>query len=137
MKISRKLPRAAIVAGAVTVMLAAGTGTALAAASKGGPTQGGTPAGCTQETYTKNGRTVTECVPNAALGLVTSDSGLTLGDKCVLSLSDYTGLGVLAAEANDGASVKDLFLSTLEGFFAPYYHPDCIAWLNHHHVTHH
>jgi hypothetical protein len=133
MKTSRTLPRTAIVAGAVTVMLAAGTGTALAATSKGNPSP--TPAaGYTQETYVKNGRTVTEYVPTASLGLASSSSGLTLGDKCVLGLSEFTGLGVLAAEANDGASVKDLFLSSLEGFFAPYYHPDCIAWLRQHHV---
>ena len=62
-------------------MLAAGTGTALAAPSKGGPTQGTTPAGCTQETYVKNGRTVTKCVPNASLGLAVP-AGLTAGYEC-------------------------------------------------------
>ena len=114
------------------MMLTASTGTALAAASKGGPTQGGTPpAGCTQETYTKNGRTVTECIPNAALGLAVP-AGLTAGDECAFEaafkipvvgkvLEKFFGLGVLAADASAGASVKDLFLSVID----PRPFPDC------------
>ena len=134
MKISRKLPRTVIVAGIVTMMLAAGTGTALA---KGAPVSTATPSptvSYTKVTFYKDGRKVTEEVPTDSLGLVTPDSGLTLGGACILDFSKFTGLGSLAAEANDGASLKDLFLNQFEGFFVPF--SDCITYLRHLHVTH-
>src|ERR1035441_5133755 len=140
MKISRKLPRTVIVAGIVTMMLAAGTGTALA---KGAPVSTATPSptatpsdlvSYTKVTFYKDGRKVTEEVPTDSLGLVTPDSGLTLGGACILDFSKFTGLGSLAAEANDGASLKDLFLNQFEGFFVPF--SDWITYLRHLQVTH-
>ena len=136
MKISRKLPRTAIVAGMVTMMLAAGTGTALAATAGPGPGYKGpavTPTAkpavsYTKVTFYKDGRKVTEEVPTDSLGIVTPSSGLTLGDSCVLDF--IKGFGGLAAEANDGASLKELYLSEVKGLFAPYL--DCSVWLRHH-----
>ena len=121
MKISRKLPRTAIVAGMVTMMLAAGTGTALAATAGPGPGYKGpavTPTAkpavsYTKVTFYKDGRKVTEEVPT---------------DSCVLDF--IKGFGGLAAEANDGASLKELYLSEVKGLFAPYL--DCSVWLRHH-----
>ena len=132
MKISRKLPRAAIVAGTVTMMLAAGTGTALAATAGPGPGYKGPavtpPVSYTKVTFYKDGKKVTEEVPTDSLGIVTPSSGLTLGDSCALDF--IKGFGGLAAEANDGASLKELYLSEVRGLFAPYL--DCSVWLRHH-----
>lgn len=127
MKINRKLPRMVIVAGTVTMLLAAGTDTALADTTPASHHGTKPPVSYTKVTFEKDGRQVTEEVPTDSLGLVTSSSGLTSGGKCALGFIKFADLGALAADANDGASLKDLFLGDFLGGLVP--HLECIPFL--------
>lgn len=129
MKINRKLPRTVIVAGTVTMLLATGTGTgtALADTTPASPHDTKPPVSYTKVTFEKDGRQVTEEVPTASLGLVTASSGLTSGGNCALGFIKFGDLGALAADANDGASLKDLFLGDFLGGLVP--HLECIPFL--------
>jgi hypothetical protein len=118
----RKMSKLLIVVATAIALLATGTGTALAATSAGTP--------MTKVTFYKNGKKVTEEVPTSSLGIVTSSSGLTKGDSCILDFIPFEKFASIAAEANDGASWIKLLVSELVGFLMPY--GDCVDFIKVH-----
>lgn len=136
MKITGKLGRTAIVAGTVTMMLAAGTGTALAATAGPGPGYKGpttTPtakpanhAGYTKFTFTKDGRKVTEWVPDSSIGYVTP-AYPTDGQACSL---DAIAQLIPGVDGDTYVLTKNYWYDAWE--LVP--GSSCIDWLiSHHH----
>ena len=120
----RKMSKLVITVAAAMALLTTGTGTALAATSA----PHGTP--MTKVTFYKNGKKVTEEVPTSSLGIVTSSSGLTKGDSCILDFIPFEKFASIAAEANDGASWIKILGSELVGIFLPY--GDCVDLIKAH-----
>jgi hypothetical protein len=113
-----------IIVATAIALLATGAGTALAATTA----PHGVP--MTTVTFTKNGKKVTEQVPTSSLGIVTSSSGLTKGDDCILDFIPFEQFASIAAEANDGAGWVKLLVSELKGIFMPY--GDCVTFIKWH-----
>lgn len=120
----RKMSKLVMTSVMAIALLATGTGTALAATS----TPHGVP--MTKVTFYKNGKKVSEEVPTSSLGIVTSSSGLTKGDNCILDFIPVAKYASIAAEANDGMSWIKLLVSELTGIFMPY--GDCVSFIKLH-----